>query len=208
MRILICDDHAVIRQGLKQILSDGFERTTFGEAANATETLDLVWKQKWDVIMLDITMPGRSGLDILKEIKHAHPRVPVLILSVHPEDQFAVRVLKAGASGYLTKDSAPTELVAAVKKVFAGGRHVSPALAEKLASDLVNGKGKPPEEQLSDREFQVLGLIASGKTIKEIGATLSLSVKTVSTYRARLLQKMGMKTNAELMHYAMERGLC
>ena len=191
---------------MKQILTDEFKRATFGEARNAQEALDLVWKQEWDVVVLDITMPGRSGLDALREIKKSKPRLPVLVLSMHPENQFAVRVLKAGASGYMTKESAPDELVGAVKKVLAGGRYVSTALAETLAASLSNNQ-RAPQEKLSDREFQVLRLIASGKMATEIARELSLSVKTISTYRTRILEKMGMKNNAELMHYAIQHRL-
>ncbi|HEX4119271.1 MAG TPA: response regulator transcription factor [Verrucomicrobiae bacterium] len=206
MKILLADDHAVVRHGLKQILTDEFKRATFGEARNAQEALDLVWKQDWDVVVLDITMPGRSGLDALREIKKSKPRIPVLVLSMHPENQFAMRVLKTGASGYMTKESAPDELVGAVKKVLAGGRYVSAALGETLAASLSTNQ-RAPQEKLSDREFQVLRLIASGKMATEIAKELSLSVKTISTYRTRILEKMGMKNNAELMHYAIQHRL-
>src|SRR3954464_13083981 len=172
MRILLADDHAVVRHGLKQILAEEFQRSTFGEARNAQEALDLVWKEDWDVVVLDITMPGRSGLEVLREIKKSRPKVPVLVLSMHPENQFAVRVLKRGASGYMTKESAPEELVGAVKKVLAGGRYVSTSLAEKLATYLSSDNQKP-QELLSDREFQVLRLIASGKIVSEIARELS-----------------------------------
>jgi DNA-binding NarL/FixJ family response regulator len=197
----------VVRHGLKQILADEFKRAAFGEARNAQEALDLVWKENWDVAILDITMPGRSGLDVLREIKKSKPRLPVLVLSMHPENQFAVRVLKRGASGYMTKESAPVELVGAVKKVMAGGRYVSTSLAEKLATYLSGDSQKPAQELLSDREFQVLRLIASGKIVSEIAKDLSLSVKTISTYRSRILEKMGLRNNAELMHYAMQHQL-
>lgn len=203
----MADDHAVVRHGLKQILADEFKRAAFGEARNAQEALDLVWKENWDVAILDITMPGRSGLDVLREIKKSKPRLPVLVLSMHPENQFAVRVLKRGASGYMTKESAPVELVGAVKKVMAGGRYVSTSLAEKLATYLSGDSQKPAQELLSDREFQVLRLIASGKIVSEIAKDLSLSVKTISTYRSRILEKMGLRNNAELMHYAMQHQL-
>jgi two-component system invasion response regulator UvrY len=196
-----------VRHGLKQILADEFKRATFGEARNAQEALDLVWKENWDVVVLDITMPGRSGLEVLREIKKTRPKLPVLVLSMHPENQFAVRVLKGGASGYMTKESAAEELVWAIKKVLAGGRYVSKSLAEKLASYLASDTQKPPQELLSDREFQVLRLIASGKIVSEIAKELSLSVKTISTYRTRILEKMGLRNNAELMHYAMEHRL-
>ncbi|HWY76202.1 MAG TPA: response regulator transcription factor [Verrucomicrobiae bacterium] len=207
MKILIADDHAVVRHGLKQILADEFKRAVFGEARNAQEALNHIWKSPWDVVVLDITMPGRSGLEVLREIRKSRPKLPVLVLSMHPENQFAVRVLKRGANGYMTKESAPEELVGAIKKVLAGGRYVSPDLAEKLASYVSIDSQKTPQELLSDREFQVLRLIASGKIVSEIGKELSLSVKTISTYRARILEKMGMKNNAELMHYAIQHQL-
>jgi two-component system invasion response regulator UvrY len=207
MRILIADDHAVVRHGLKQILADEFKRAEFGEARNGQEVLNKVWKEKWDVVILDITMPGRGGLEILKEVKKARPKIPVLVLSMHPEDQFAVRVLKAGASGYMTKESAPEQLVEAIRKIVAGGRHISPSLAEIMAAYLTVKTEKPPHELLSNREFQVLRQIASGRTVSEIARELSLSVRTVSTYRTRILEKMGLKTNAELTHYAFQNQL-
>ncbi|HYT59861.1 MAG TPA: response regulator transcription factor [Haliangiales bacterium] len=207
MRILIADDHAVVRRGLKQILADEFKKAAFGEVGNAREALERVRKENWDAVVLDITMPGRSGLEALKEIKEAKPRLPVLVLSMHPEDQFAVRVLKSGAAGYMTKESAPEELVGAIKKVLTGGRYVSAALAEKMASYLAIDTPNPPHERLSDREFVVLRMIASGKTVSQIARELSLSVKTVSTYRMRILEKMGMASNAELTHYAIKNQL-
>ena len=207
MKILLADDHTVVRHGLKQIIADEFKRVIFGEARNAHEALDLVWKEPWDIVVLDITMPGRSGLEVLREIKKSKPKLPVLVLSMHPENQFAVRVLKRGASGYMTKESAADELVGAIKKVLAGGRYVSTSLAEKLATYLASDTQKPPQELLSDREFQVLRLIASGKIVSEIAKELSLSVKTISTYRTRILEKMGLRNNAELMHYAMQHQL-
>ena len=207
MRILIADDHAVVRRGLKQILADEFKKADFGEASNAREALDRIRKENWDTVVLDITMPGRSGLEALKEIKEARPKLPVLVLSMHPEDQFAVRVLKSGASGYMTKESAPEELVGAVKKVLGGGRYVSSALAEKMASYLAIDTPKPPHERLSDREFVVLRMIASGKTVSRIAAELSLSVKTVSTYRARVLERMNLDSNSAMTYYAVQNGL-
>ena len=207
MKILLADDHAVVRRGLKQILADDFRTAIFGEARNAQEALNLAWKEKWDIVVLDITMPGRSGLEVLRELKKTRPKLPVLVLSMHPESQFAVRVLKRGAAGYMTKESAPEELVGAIKKVLAGGRYVSSSLAEKLATYLAGDDQKTPQELLSDREFQVLRLIASGKMVGEIARELALSVKTISTYRTRILEKMGMKNNAELMHYAMQHQL-
>ena len=207
MKILITEDHAVVREGLKLILADHFKKAVFGEARTATEALALVWKEKWDVVLLDITLPGRSGLEVLKEIKRSRPKLPVLILSMHPEDQFAVRMLKAGAAGYLTKESAGEELVGAIKKVIGGGRYVSPALAERMASYLTIDLKKAPHERLSDREFLILRTIASGKQVGQIAKELSLSVSTVSTYRARILEKMDMKNNAELTHYALQKNL-
>jgi len=207
MRILIADDHAVVRQGLKQILAEAFKRAAFGEAANFQQTLERVGKEHWDIVILDLSMPGRSGLAALTEIKRSHPALPVLMLSMHPEDQFAVRLLKAGAAGYLTKESAPDELVGAVRKVIAGGHYVGPALAEKMASLLAGGMEAAPHETLSDREFLVLSLIASGKSTSLIAQELSLSGKTVSTYRRRLLEKMGMSNNAQLVLYAFQNRL-
>jgi DNA-binding NarL/FixJ family response regulator len=208
MKILITDDHAVLRRGLKQILEDGFGKIQFGEAANASEAIAAVAAEHWDLVVLDITMPGRTGLEALKEIRALKPTQRVLVLSVHSEDQFAVRVLKAGASGFLNKDSAPEELVKAVRKVTAGGRYVGASLAEKLAVNLDQpATDRPAHQTLSDREFQVLRMIGSGKTVSEIGVELSLSVKTVSTYRARILEKMQLNTNAELTRYCFENKL-
>jgi DNA-binding NarL/FixJ family response regulator len=201
------DDHAVVRQGLKQILNDSFRTAVFGEAGNAQTALEKVWKEAWDVVVLDISMPGRSGLEVLKDIKKSHPKLPVLVLSMHPEDQFAVRVVRSGAAGYMTKESAPEELVGAIKKVLSGGRYISPALAEKMVLYLDIDAKKQPHEFLSDREFQVLRMIGEGKTVRDIAVTLSLSAKTVSTYRTRILEKMSMKTNAELIHYAAHNSL-
>ena len=207
MRILIADDHAVFRRGLKETLAEAFSRVAFGEAKTAQETLEHVSHQDWDVVILDISMPGKSGLDILDDLKRLRPKLPILLLSMHPEQQFARRALKAGAAGYLTKDSVTEELKEAVKRIVAGGRYVSATLAEKLAVDLRPGADTPLHELLSDREFQVLRMIASGKTVKDIAEDLSLSVKTVSTYRARILEKTGMKTNAELIRYALQTQL-
>ncbi len=207
MKILLTDDHVVVRQGLKLILADHFKRAQFGEARNAAEAIDKVQQNGWDVVILDINMPGRGGLETLKEIKRLKPKVPVLILSMNPEDQFAVRMLKAGAAGYLTKESAGNELVGAIEKVVNGGRYISGSLAERMASYLDMDVQKPPHERLSDREFLILRMLASGKTVSQIGRELNLSVKTISTYRTRLLQKMDMKNNAEVTHYAMQNGL-
>lgn len=192
---------------MKLILADHFKKAVFGEARNSTEAVGRVVKENWDVVLLDITMPGRSGLEALRDIKRLRPKLPVLVLSMHPEDQFAVRILKAGAAGYLTKESADEELVGAIKKVVDGGRYISPSLAERMASYLTIDVQKAPHERLSDREFQVLRMIASGKTVSQIGRELSLSVKTISTHRARLLEKMDLKNNAELTHYAMQMNL-
>jgi DNA-binding NarL/FixJ family response regulator len=207
MRILIGDDHAVVRRGLIQLLSDEYRDLFVGEAQNAGEVFKLARDHDWDIILLDISMPGRSGLEVLKDLKQERPRVPILILTSHPEEQYAIRVLKAGAAGYLTKESAPEQLIEGIKKAVGGGRYVSPNLAELLAASIGIDQEKPPHENLSDREYRVLCMIGSGKTVGEIARELSLSVKTVSTYRARILEKMGMKTNAELTRYALKNGL-
>src|SRR5438874_1154971 len=182
MKILLTDDHAVVRQGLKLILSDHFKRAVFGEARDAREALSLTTRERWDAAVLDVTLPGRSGLEVLKELKRLRPKMPVLILSMHPQDQFAVRMLKAGASGYLTKESAVDELVGAIEKVVRGGRYISSSLAERMAAYLDIDVQKALHERLSDREFLVLRMIASGKAVSQIARELSLSVKTISTY--------------------------
>ncbi len=207
IRVLIADDHPIVRQGLRQILSEISDMAVAGEAVNGQEALDQVRAGGWDVLVLDITMPDRSGLDILRELKHQQPDLPVLVLSIHAEEQFAVRLLKAGASGYLTKENAPDELVKAIRKVVDGGKYISQSLAESLAFSLDVASDGPRHETLSDREFQVLQLVASGKTLTEIAEELSLSAKTVSTYRSRLLEKMNLKTNAEIVRYAIENRL-
>jgi DNA-binding NarL/FixJ family response regulator len=207
MRVLIADDHAIFRLGLKDLLTDEFHKVTFAEAQNADETLEHIRRQNWEIAILDISMPGRSGLDILEEIKRVRPKLPVLLLSMHPEEQFARRALKSGAAGYLTKESVPEELKKAVRKALAGGRYVSTALAEKLAWDLDSRAETPVHDLLSDREFQVLRMVASGKTVKDIADELALSVKTVSTYRTRILEKTRMKNNAELIRYAVQSHL-
>jgi DNA-binding NarL/FixJ family response regulator len=207
IRILIADDHAIVREGLKEILVRDLGKVVCGEAENAQQVLELVRKQSWDLVILDVSMPGRSGLDVLGDLKKAKPRLPVLILSMHPEDQLGKRALKAGASGYMNKEGAPEELIAAVRKVLAGRLYVSPALAEKLALELSEGRERPLHETLSNREFEVLRMIAMGKTVTEIAAELHLSVSTVSTYRARILQKMNMKTTSELIRYALRNHL-
>jgi DNA-binding NarL/FixJ family response regulator len=207
IKVLIADDHPIVRQGLRQILMDILDMEVAGEAVNAQETLDQVRAGGWDVLVLDITMPDRSGFDILKEIKHGQPHLPVLVLSIHAEEQLAVRMLKAGAAGYLTKENAPGELVKAIRKVVNGGKYISPSLAETLAAGLDDTSDQPRHIALSDREFQVMQMMASGKILAEIAEELSLSAKTVSTYRTRLLQKMNLETNAEIIRYAIEHGL-
>lgn len=207
IKTLIADDHAVVRRGLRQILEETADIAVHGEAANAREVMDQLRAGAWDALVLDITMPGRSGLDILKEIKQQWPKLPVLMLSMHSEDQYAARVLKAGAAGYLPKESAPDELVKAIRKIQGGGRYVSPAQAEKLIYLFHHDGDKLPHERLSDREYEVLRRIASGRTVSQIGGDMKLSVKTISTYRTRILEKMKMKTNAELTHYAIKNGV-
>ncbi len=207
MRVLIVDDHPVVRKGLLQILAEEPEIAVAEEAENASKMLDLVKEERWDIVVLDITLPDRSGLEALKDLKAIRPALPVLILSMHPEDQYAMRVLKAGAAGYMNKDSASEELVNAVRKVVGGGKYVSPSMAEKLAAVIGSDYERPAHESLSDREFQVMCMIASGKRLKEMAAELCLSAKTVSTYRARVLEKMGMDNNAELTYYAVKKGL-
>jgi DNA-binding NarL/FixJ family response regulator len=201
LRILIVDDHPIVRQGLRQTLADAAQIGEIVEAATPQEALDLVRQREWEAVILDIGLPGRGGLDVLKDIKREVPKLPVLILSMHSEGQYAVRALRAGAAGYLTKEAAPKNLIDAIHKVVAGGRYVSPELAERLATELTVDAGKPLHASLSDREFDVLRSIAAGQTVGEIADRLSLSVKTVSTYRTRILEKMRLKNNAEMMHY-------
>lgn len=207
IRILVADDHAIVRRGLRQIVADESDMEVVGEAQTTQEILDLARQEEWDVIVLNISMPGRGGFEALKALKQTHSKRPVLVLSMYPEDQFAVRAFRAGAAGYMTKESAPEELVQAIRKVVRGGKYVSPSLAEKLAAELGEDAERPPHEALSDREYHVLCLLASGKTVTQIAAEMSLSVKTISTYRARLLEKMRMKTNAEVTRYAIEHRL-
>ncbi len=207
LRILIADDHPIVRQGLRQIITETFDMVVADEASNGWEALSKVRASYYDVVLLDISMPGLHGLDIIRQLKNERPRLPVLILSIHPEEQYAVRAFRAGASGYLTKESAPDELLAAIQKVSIGGKYVSSSLAEKLASDLETGAEQLPHETLSDREYQVMCMIAVGKTVTKIAEELSLSVKTVSTYRSRILGKMRMRNSAELTYYAIKNRL-
>jgi two-component system invasion response regulator UvrY len=206
-RFLIADDHPVVRRGVREMLLEEFPDAVFGEAATAQEALELAWKEAWDLVILDISMPGRSGLDILRDLRSASPGAAVLVQSMHAEDQFALRVLKAGAGGYLTKDGMPTELLRAVKTVLQGRRYVSASLAEKLAAFMAADAMRPAHERLSDREFQVLRMLAAGRAVKDIAIELSLSIKTVSTYRTRILEKLGLHTNLDLARYAEVSGL-
>ncbi len=207
IRVLVADDHVLFRSGLKMVLEDTPDMVVADEAGTGQEALHKAVNGDFDVLLLDISMPERSGFDILKDLKNLKPDLPVLILTMHPEDKYAVRVLKAGASGYLTKKNAPDELVAAIRKVLTGGRYVSPSLAEKIAFELQEGTEKSPLDLLSNREYQVMCLIASGKSISDIADELSLSINTVSTYRARILEKMRLKNTAELIHYAIANNL-
>ena len=207
IRILVADDHPVVRQGLKQIIADSYDMVVAGEASDGQEVLEQVRKNDYDVVLLDISMPSRSGLDILKQLKIEKPGLAFLILSVHPEQQYAVRALKAGASGYLTKDHAPEELIAAIRAVASGKKYLSSSLAQELAAQLGTATRKLPHQTLSDREYSILLLIASGSTKRGIAQKLLLSPKTVSTYRSRILKKMGLNSDAELVRYALENQL-
>jgi two-component system, NarL family, invasion response regulator UvrY len=207
INVLIADDHVLIREGLKKILKGQPDMVLAGEAGNAQELFEQLKKLNVDIVLLDISMPGESGLEALKELRQIYPKVPVLILSVHPEQRFAVRALKGGASGYITKESAVEELVQAIRRIVGGGKYVSLALAEQLASDLESGTARPPHETLSDREYQVMCLIASGKKSSEIAEELSVSLSTVNTYRNRIFEKMRLQTNVELTRYAIENHL-
>jgi two-component system invasion response regulator UvrY len=207
MRILIADDHPIFRAGLKEILGKEKDVEVIGEADNGRRALELVRKQRWDVVLLDLTMPGKDGLEVLQDLRRERPKLPVLILSAHPEDQLALRMLKAGAAGYLTKDKAPEVLLTAVRKVLRGEKYISESLAAKVTLDVVAGATPSLHEALSHREYQVMRMIAAGKAQIEIAQELSLSVRTVSTYRARVLEKMKLKTNAELIRYALQNKL-
>ncbi|MBI3526565.1 MAG: response regulator transcription factor [Betaproteobacteria bacterium] len=206
-RALIVDDHTITRAGLRRILSDTAQSIIVGEAANGAEAMELIMSQQWDIVMLDISLPDRSGLEVLKSIKNARPALPVLVLSMYPVDQYALRVLRAGGAGYLTKESAPDQLLEAVRRVTAGMRYITSEVAECIAQDWNRNPVQSVHETLSDREFEVMRLIASGRSVGDIAKDLSLSVKTVSTYRARVLQKLRLRHNAELTHYAVVNNL-
>lgn len=207
IKILIADDHSVVRRGIKQILTDETDIQVTGEASNADELLLMLNDQTWDLLILDITMPGRSGLDILLDLKKMKPEMKILILSMHPEEEIAIRALKTGADGYLNKDSVPGELIRAIKKVTSGGKYISSTLAENLIFKTGKDLKKLPHETLSEREFQVLCLLSSGNSLSEIAGKFNLSIKTISTYRARILEKLNLKSNVELTHYAIKNKL-
>jgi two-component system invasion response regulator UvrY len=207
IHVIIADDHPVVRQGLIRILAEEADMALAAEAASGQELLDKLDRVDCDVVLLDVSMPGRGGLDILAELRRHYPKIPVLVLSVYPEDQFGLRVLKSGAAGYMNKETACDQLVNAIRKVHSGGKYVSANLAEKIAADLATDTQLPPHETLSHREYQVMCLIASGKTVSEIARELCLSQKTISTHRARILEKMGMKTSAQLTYYAIQNNL-
>jgi len=207
IRALIADDHAVVRRGLKELLTESEEVAVIGEAASGREVLEQVRRAEWDVVVLDINLPDQNGIDVIRAVKGERPRLPVLVLTICSEEQYAVRALRAGAAGYLTKESAPEELLGAVRKVASGGRYIGPSLAERLAQRVARDSEDPPHETLSDREFQVFRMLASGKTVSQAAEALHLSVKTISTYRARLLEKMALRTNADLTVYAVRNSL-
>jgi two-component system invasion response regulator UvrY len=207
IKVLIADDHTLVRKGLKQLLLDTNDIERVDEARDGKETINKINKKDYDLVLLDISLPGRSGIDVLKQLKIIKPKLPVLILSMHPEEQYAVRSLRAGASGYLTKESAPDELIDAIRKVANGGKYITFSLAERLAGEIGPSTEKPLHQTLSDREYQVMCMIASGKTVKDIAEELNLSVKTISTHRARILRKMHMDNNAQLTHYAIKHNL-
>ncbi|HEY5610543.1 MAG TPA: response regulator transcription factor [Thermoanaerobaculia bacterium] len=208
MRALCVDDHAIFRQGVKQILVQYDRQVKIGEAATAEDAMRLARESRWDIVILDLSLPDRSGLHVLTELKREQPNLPVIVLSMHADDEYAVRALRTGASGYVTKESAPEELIAAIQKVMRGGRYMSPALAEKIAFALASPESaEKPHHALSEREMEILQLIGAGKSLKEIAAMLSLSVKSVGTYRARVLQKMAMNSNADLIRYVVENNL-
>jgi len=207
IKVLIADDHAIVREGLKQILSDIPDMKVFGEAGSGDEALQLIRNKGWHIMLLDIAMPGKNVLELIKLAKHQSPHLPILILSMYPEDQYAIRMLRAGADGYLTKESAPEQLVAAIRKVAKGGKYISATMTEKLIEELNPNQEKSPHTTLSDREFQVFRGICSGKSITDLAQQMTLSVKTISTYRTRLMKKMNMSKNAEIIHYAFKNDL-
>jgi DNA-binding NarL/FixJ family response regulator len=207
IKVLVADDHAVVRRGLRQILAETPDILVGGEASTLPEVRQRLHEERWDVVVLDISMPGGSGIELLAELRKQNPSVRVLVLTVYSEEQYAIRAIRAGAAGFLTKESAPEKLLEAVRKVAAGGRYVSVELAETLASLVAGEAGGAPHERLSDREFEVFKMLASGRTVSQVAQELNLSVKTVSTHRTRILKKMDMKTNAELMHYAVKSGI-
>lgn len=207
IKILLADDHPIIIKGLKQIIEEEDDMKVTGEARNGNEALDLMRKNDYDIAILDITMPKKTGVEVIEEMKYLKKKIPVLVLSVHPEDQFAMRVLKTGAKGYMTKESAPENIVDAIKKIINGGKYISPTLAEKILSDINSDRDEAPHETLSNREFQIIVMIASGKTLKEIAEELNLNIKTISTYRQRILEKMNMTSNAELTRYVLDNKL-
>ncbi|MEO8431281.1 MAG: response regulator transcription factor [Acidobacteriota bacterium] len=206
-RVLLADDHAVLREGLVQILAKSMPHASFGEARSGEEALELVRRERWDLVLLDITLPDRNGIEVLKDLRHVAPEMPVLMLTMHPEDEFAVRALKAGAAGYVMKNSDSDEIARAVERVLTGGRYITDSLAQKLAAEFGRDTERMPHERLSDREFEVFGLLARGHTVKDIAARLKISVQTVSTYRARVFEKTGMKSNAEIVQYAIRQKL-
>jgi two-component system, NarL family, invasion response regulator UvrY len=207
MRILIADDHSVVRHGLERILLKEFPSASIEHVADGDELLKKATQENWDIIISDVSMPGKTGLEVIQQIKEQHPKIPMLMLSVHPEEHYAIRALKAGASGYLNKDMAPEELIKAVRSVLLGKRYITPSLAEKLADQLGNNVSTLPHETLSDREFEVFKLLASGKSIQEIAGSLFISSSTVSTYRSRILEKMNLKSNVDLTMYAIANKL-
>jgi DNA-binding NarL/FixJ family response regulator len=206
-KILICDDHPAIRKGIKQILEAEFSDSEFGEASSANEVIKKVYEKKWDILIQDIDMPGRNGFDVLKQLKDEGVKVPILVFSMHPEEQIAIRAIKLGAAGFLSKDTADEELIKAINVIMLGKKYITPSLAEQLVLQLENPENKAPHEMLSDREYQTLLLIAKGRSVSQIAVDISLGVPTISTYRSRILEKTGMKTNAELATYAIRNNL-
>lgn len=207
LKILVVDDHFVVRQGLKGVLLEHLPHATFGDASSAQEALEHAWKESWDLVLLDISMPGRGGLDVLKDLRQSFPKLPIIVMSMHAEEQFAIRVLKLGASSYIRKDSAGHELINGVEAALRGTKYITSTTALQLAANLERNDDRPSHLTLSDREYQVFILLATGKTVKEVGNELSLSVKTISTYRTRVLEKMDLRNNSQLMRYAVKHGL-